>query len=223
MRLSLRFVIPLLLALAAFAYAVVPLVDKLTMRWFVSDLDMRASLIATTVQEPVQDLLRTGNRTRAVEFFTRITQDERLYAIGFCPARRGQPVATPALPPEVNCRALDQFSGPAGHMLTSAQGPVLVSVRPLDVRGGHGREAGARARHELRRRAAARRRESTCSTSSSASALTVSLHHGGHRAAELARLGAGPARAAAGRGAVAAHRTGPTGRSFARSPATCAR
>src|SRR4030095_10311805 len=63
------------------------------------------------------------------------TQDERLFAIGFCPARRGQAVATPALPPEVNCRALDQFSGPAGHVLTSAQGPVLVSVRSLDSEG----------------------------------------------------------------------------------------
>lgn len=39
MRLSLRFVIPLLLALAAFAYVAVPLVDKLTVRWFVRDLD----------------------------------------------------------------------------------------------------------------------------------------------------------------------------------------
>ena len=40
MRLSLRFIIPLLVVIAAFAYAVVPLVDKLTLRWFVRDLDM---------------------------------------------------------------------------------------------------------------------------------------------------------------------------------------
>ena len=109
MRLSLRFVIPLLLALAAFAYAVVPLVDKLTLRWFVRDLDIRASLVANTVQEPMQDLLRTGNRTRMVQFFTRITQDERLFAIGFCPAAPGEPVATPTLPSEVSCSALDRF------------------------------------------------------------------------------------------------------------------
>jgi len=135
MRLSLRFVIPLLLALAAFAYAVVPLVDKLTLRWFVRDLDIRASLVANTVQEPMQDLLRTGNRTRMVQFFTRITQDERLFAIGFCPAAPGEPVATPTLPSEVSCSALDRFSGPSGHLLTSAHGPVLVSVRPLEAEG----------------------------------------------------------------------------------------
>src|SRR5437660_6503321 len=34
MRLSLRFIIPLFLALGALAYAVVPLVDKLALQWF---------------------------------------------------------------------------------------------------------------------------------------------------------------------------------------------
>ena len=66
MRLSLRFIIPLFLALGAFAYAVVPLVDRLTLQWFVRDLDIRATLIANTIQEPVQDLVRAGNRTRMV-------------------------------------------------------------------------------------------------------------------------------------------------------------
>ena len=47
--LSLRFLIPLLLALGVFAYAAVPLVDSLMSRWFVRDLDIRANLIANTV------------------------------------------------------------------------------------------------------------------------------------------------------------------------------
>ena len=44
MRLSLRFIIPLLIALAAFAYAAVPLADALMQRWFVRDLDIRSSM-----------------------------------------------------------------------------------------------------------------------------------------------------------------------------------
>lgn len=135
MRLSLRFIIPLLLALGAFAYAVVPLVDKLTLQWFVRDLDLRASLVANTVQEPLQDLIRAGNRTRMLQFFTRITQDERLYAMGFCPSPQGQPVATTTLPPEIRCAELERFSGPSGHLVTSAQGPLLVSVRPFAAEG----------------------------------------------------------------------------------------
>src|SRR6266545_6542699 len=135
MRLSLRFVIPLLLALGVLGYAIVPLVDKLTLRWFVRDLDIRATLVANTVHDPVQDLVRAGNRARLLNYFTRITQDERLFAVGFCPAADGDPIATPSLPKDVQCAALGRFAGSSGHILTSPNGPVLVSVRPLEDAG----------------------------------------------------------------------------------------
>src|SRR6267143_644471 len=135
MRLSLRFIIPLFLALGALAYAVVPLVDRLTLQWFERDLDLRATLIASTVQEPLRDLIRAGNRNRLLQFFTRILQDERLYALGFCPLSRGQPVATPTLPPEIGCAQLDSYSSPSGQLLKSPDGALLVSVRSLAVDG----------------------------------------------------------------------------------------
>src|SRR6059058_6600810 len=117
MRLSLRFVLPLFLALGAFAYAAVPLVDRLTLQWFMRDLDIRASLIASAVQEPLQDLIQTGNRTRMLQFFDRITNDERLFAMGFCPSAPGQPVLTPTLPAQIRCTELQAFSGSAGQLL----------------------------------------------------------------------------------------------------------
>src|SRR5437763_1527899 len=43
MRLFLRFIILLGLALAAIAYAVAPLADRLSLRWFVRDLEMLQS------------------------------------------------------------------------------------------------------------------------------------------------------------------------------------
>src|SRR6058998_398127 len=135
MRLSLRFIIPLFLALGALAYAVVPLVDKLTLQWFERDLDLRASLIASTVQEPLRDLIRAGNRSRLLQFFGRISQDERLYALGFCPLGRGEPIATPALPAEIHCAQLEQYSAPSGRLLQSPDGALLVSVRSLAVDG----------------------------------------------------------------------------------------
>ena len=60
MRLTLRFLVPLLVALGLFAYAAVPLVDALTTRWFVRDLDIRSNLIASTIKEPVEEMIRTG-------------------------------------------------------------------------------------------------------------------------------------------------------------------
>src|SRR5438093_376233 len=135
MRLSLRFIIPLFLALGALAYAVVPLVDKLALQWFERDLDLRATLIANTVQEPLRDQIRAGNRTRLLQFFTRISQDERLYAVGFCPMGLGEPIATPTLPAEIRCARLEPYSSPSGQLLQSPDGPLLVSVRSLAVEG----------------------------------------------------------------------------------------
>ena len=64
MRLSLRFLIPLALALGAIAYGVVPLVDELTLKWFVRDLDIRTKLIACAAQEPLVELLTDNARDR---------------------------------------------------------------------------------------------------------------------------------------------------------------
>ncbi|HUL02951.1 MAG TPA: trehalose-6-phosphate synthase [Gemmatimonadales bacterium] len=135
MRLSLRFIIPLLLALAAFAYAAVPLVDRLTLKWFVRDLDIRASLIANTVDDPLQDLIQSGNRARMLRFFAQITRDERLYAIAYCPSPLAQPLAVPTLPVVVRCDNLERFADPDGHLIKSPNGPLLVSVRPLAAAG----------------------------------------------------------------------------------------
>ena len=100
MRLSLRFIIPLLIALAAFAYAAVPLADALMERWFVRDLDIRSSSIAAAVQEPLTHLIVTGTDPRIAQFFNRMLQDERGLEI------RGtmEPGSQPEMPLEQGAR-----------------------------------------------------------------------------------------------------------------------
>ena len=96
MRLSLRFIIPLLLALAGIAYAVVPVVDRLTLRWFMRDLEIRATLVASTVQEPLERLVGAGDKKSLLQFFTRISQEERIFAVGFCASPTSTPVTASA-------------------------------------------------------------------------------------------------------------------------------
>lgn len=133
MRLSLRFIVPLLVVLAALAYAVVPLVDKLTLQWFVRDLDSRAGAVATTIHEPLQHMVEAGDRQGILALFARITQDERLYAIGYCATSSARPIATPTLPESITCAGLDTLAeiDTAGRLLESTNGPVLASLRPL--------------------------------------------------------------------------------------------
>ncbi len=84
MRLSLRFLLPLALVLAGLAYAVIPLVDTLTLKWFVRDLEIRSELIGRMVEGPLVDLLAENSNVKLHNYFYRILQDERLFAIGFC-------------------------------------------------------------------------------------------------------------------------------------------
>ncbi|MBI5860706.1 MAG: trehalose-6-phosphate synthase [Rhodocyclales bacterium] len=131
MKLSLRFVLPLMLVLAGIAYAVAPLVDQMTLRWFVRDLDMRSSLIANTIQEPLQEQLAAGKKAKIGEFFTRITQDERLYAVGYCASPQAKALASRSLPEGIGCADLGRWELPGDHLLASAQGPLHVAVKDM--------------------------------------------------------------------------------------------
>ena len=135
MRLSLRFLVPLIVVLGLFAYAAVPLVEGLTIRWSERDLDSRSGLIATTVREPLSELLRTGDRGGILRLFTTITQDERLYAMAYCPAGAGRPIATATAPEDVGCAEVDSLGGPAQRLLGGPHGPLFVSVVPFAVDG----------------------------------------------------------------------------------------
>jgi trehalose 6-phosphate synthase len=136
MPLSLRFVVPLALALAAIAYAVVPLVDQLTFQWFVRDLDARGALIAQTAQEPLAELLRDpkGARPRVVRYFQRIMQGERIFAIGFCSRAGKLEYASPGFPAAVRCEP--NTTEQRSRVLRLADGPLHVSENPISGEAG---------------------------------------------------------------------------------------
>ena len=131
MKLSLRFIVPLVLALAALAYGITPLIDQLTLRWFVRDLDLRANLVASSLDEAVTALGANGQTTRIRQLFNRVAKDERLYALAYCATSQSKPVANVALPSEITCAAPDTLDGGEGKLLHVKNGSLLVSVRRL--------------------------------------------------------------------------------------------
>ncbi len=140
MRLSLRFIIPLMITLGGIAYAVVPLVDDLTLKWFVRDLDIRTKLIATAVQEPLAEVLtdpvKDKVRLQRMEaFFGRIIQDERLFAIAFCDAKGNFAYRTVTLPKEIGCRTPGTPPDVGGHVHHFSGGALHVANRPVFIDG----------------------------------------------------------------------------------------
>jgi trehalose 6-phosphate synthase len=134
--LSLRFVVPLALALAAIAYAVVPLVDRLTFQWFVRDLDTRGALIVQTAQDPLVELLRSGRgaRERVLRYFDRIAEGQRVFALGFCDPVGKLLYATRVFPEAVRC-AKSEKPAPRNFVLELTDGALHVSANPISADG----------------------------------------------------------------------------------------
>ena len=132
MPISLRFVVPLALALAAIAYGVVPVVDRLTLQWFVRDLDARGALISKTAQEPLVGLLvgPGSAKPRVLRYFERILQGERIYALGYCDGAGELLYATAAFPDAVRCNA-SKAAVEHTVVLRLADGPLHVSFNPI--------------------------------------------------------------------------------------------
>ena len=132
MPLSLRFVLPLALALAAIAYAVVPLVDRLTFQWFVRDLDTRGALIAKTAQEPLAELVDDPEeaREKVLRYFERIIQDQRIFALGYCDRAGRLIYATTAFPEEVRCTTTEA-QPERNWVLELGDGPLHVSANRI--------------------------------------------------------------------------------------------
>src|SRR5262245_32907415 len=135
MRLSLRFLLPLAVVLAGLAYAVIPLVDSLTLKWFVRDLEMRAELIGRTVEAPLADLLAAEPKSKLLHYFNRIVQDERLFAIGFCDRENRLLYKTQAYPDAITCEGGDSVKAGQTSLLHLPRGAVHVSAVGIENNG----------------------------------------------------------------------------------------
>ncbi len=142
LKLSLRFVLPLLLVVAAIAYLSVPLIDRLTLRWFMSDLDQRSQAIAASLVFPLRDANQgDGGATRMASLLDAASADERLQSIALCEVRGKMLARSAQFPGEVRC---GEFDAAGERVLRLPQG--ILHVTQVPVRLG---EAGTPARHSL--------------------------------------------------------------------------
>ena len=129
--LSLRFIAPLVVVLAALAWALVPLVDKLTLRWWVKDLDIRSQAIANAMEDQVADLAQVGASARVNALFMRAIQDERLYAVAYCDNNGKLRYETPTYPSTLGCHPPSGGTGEDQSLVRLPQGLLHVVEHPV--------------------------------------------------------------------------------------------
>jgi trehalose 6-phosphate synthase len=131
MRLSLRFILPLVLILSVIAYAVVPVVDDLTLKWFTRDLELRGDLITRSLLIPLHDRLKSGDPRQIKILLEDFAQDERLLAVGFCDEVHHALYKTSRFPEGLNCKSSDE-----NHLLSLKEGLVHFASKELSLEGG---------------------------------------------------------------------------------------
>lgn len=126
MRMAFRFVFPLLLVLGGIAWSAAPLVGTLMERWFRADVEMRSQLVFHSIQESVTGLAAAKADRKIDALFKRITQDERLLALGLCSPDGHLSRRSAAWPKTLGCPA-DTATGQAFAVEHLQDGPVLVA------------------------------------------------------------------------------------------------
>ncbi len=84
LQLSLRFIFPLALVLGAFALVMLPLIDELTERWFLRDLDARSQVLAASLHDPMIDFVTLQDTESIQTLLDRSVRDAHVRAIAFC-------------------------------------------------------------------------------------------------------------------------------------------
>src|SRR5574338_438671 len=135
LKLSIRFVLPLVILLAVIAYGVIPLVDSLELKWFVRDLDMRSKIMVNTMEGPLADLLVSNSKEKILAYFTRIRQDERLYAVGFCDLDHLLLYETQAYPQDVTCKDTLDLAPNSSAVRSFSSGPLHIASASIESNG----------------------------------------------------------------------------------------
>ena len=145
MRLSLRFVVPLIAALVLLAYIVVPQVERLTVHWNVLDLDSHAQRTAVPLAEQLVEQLPQASPGRINALLNGVAQSERLYAIGYCDAAGRVAYRSSNLPSAIGCNESASESRLAGggdvvgSIVRLPKGSLHVARVPMPADGAAGK------------------------------------------------------------------------------------
>lgn len=103
-QLSLRFIVPLAVVIGAFALVILPLVDELAERWFLRDLDARSQVLASSLRDPMVDLVSLQDAESIQVLLDRSVREAHARAIGFCDQSGRLLYHSSGFPPGLGCQ-----------------------------------------------------------------------------------------------------------------------
>ncbi|WP_343602961.1 trehalose-6-phosphate synthase [Roseateles sp.] len=132
LHLQIRFLVPLLITLTVAALLALPLLDRMTLRWFSRDLSARGEMVAKTLSVAIADIDPTAKRDRLRNLLERGVLDERLVGIAMCAADGTQVLSTKGFPDTLGCKEAEITAARKDPRLELASGAVHVGVFPVN-------------------------------------------------------------------------------------------
>jgi trehalose 6-phosphate synthase/phosphatase len=123
-----RTVLPLLLAAGVVAYFGLPYIDRLLTEWFRSDVELRARLLMSSMDEALPTLIAKGDQQGLRKYTSKILADQRVLGILICLPHGGTVFKTELVPTPVNCESTADLTDGASVVRRAPMGSVLVSV-----------------------------------------------------------------------------------------------
>jgi trehalose 6-phosphate synthase/phosphatase len=142
-----RFAVPTLIAVSILAFFGVPYVDRILAQWFRSDVDLRAQLVANSMEQSLAGFLERGDKEGLASYLAGITTDERLMAIVLCDDDSKTIFTTDRTPAEIKCSVRRDIGERGSNIVKLADGSVEVSSFPMG--SANGRPVTALIVHDL--------------------------------------------------------------------------
>jgi trehalose 6-phosphate synthase len=113
--------------------AIAPLTSTVVQRWSERDVELRSRLVFNSVRDQVAISLTFATGADLVPFFERLTEDERLLALGYCGEEGRLEHATQHMPKGVACPRPDRTKGGTFARIHEGGQRLLMGAFPLSV------------------------------------------------------------------------------------------
>ncbi|HTW75951.1 MAG TPA: trehalose-6-phosphate synthase [Steroidobacteraceae bacterium] len=124
----LRSVLPLLIAAGLVAFFGLPYVNRLLRDWFSADMQVRARLVESTLQDSLPPLVKRDDLAALGEFANRITADQRLLGLLVCQPDGQLMFETARASAVVSCADTVHIADGHSAVLHSSTGSVQVTM-----------------------------------------------------------------------------------------------
>lgn len=127
----LRFALPIALGASLVSYFGLPYVERLLGNWFHDDIQQRAQVVMSSMQDSLSDLVDRRDRARMRAYLGRMVADAKLMAIVICKPDGSLVYRTDRTPYDVSCSMASPKQ--TSSVVQLAAGPAQISHFPLQT------------------------------------------------------------------------------------------